>query len=426
MQSNSAYMNAEILSVGTELLLGQILDTHAVTMAKLLASCGISCNRRATVGDNLDRIVATLQEMLARADVVVTIGGLGPTVDDLTRDAIALALGDELVHEPEVERRLKAFYTLRKLPWIETVARQALRPESAVLIDNPNGTAPGLLCQKNGKVVIALPGPKGEFVPMAEGPVQQFLSRLDGENVIHSRVLRICGMGESEVESKVVELMAGENPSLAPYAHTGEVHLRITARASSEAAADLLIDPVEAQIRAILGSRVFGVDETTLEQATIELAVARHVTLAVAESMTGGGLGERLSSVAGASRTFVGGVISYSQTAKIELLDVDPETLESFGPVSAEVVREMAEGARTCLQSDFGVAVSGNAGPTSDVDNKPVGLVFVAVAGPRGTVVEEAKFRGTREDIRRRATQLALLRLREALLELAPTPTSRP
>ncbi len=415
-------MNAEILSVGTELLLGQILDTHAVTMAKLLASCGISCNRRATVGDNLDRIVETLQEMLARADVVVTIGGLGPTVDDLTRDAIALALGDSLVEEPEVERRLRAFYALRKLPWIETVARQALRPESAVLIDNPNGTAPGLLCQKNGKVVIALPGPRGEFDPMAEGPVRQFLSRLDGENVIHSRVLRICGMGESEVESKVVDLMAGENPSLAPYAHTGEVHLRITARASSEAEADGLIDPVEAQIRSILGSRVFGVDGTTLEQATIELAIARHVTLAVAESMTGGGLGERLSSVPGSSSAFLGGVICYGRTVKVNLLGVAEATLDKFGPVSSEVAIALAKGARTRVGSDYAVGITGNAGPTSDVDNKPVGLVFVAVAGPAGTTVEEAKFRGTREDIRRRATQLALLRLRDALLELEKPP----
>jgi nicotinamide-nucleotide amidase len=411
-------MNAEILAVGTELLLGQIVDTHSATMARILAECGINCNRRATVGDNLDRIVAMLQEMLERADVVVTIGGLGPTQDDLTRDAIAIALGDELVHEPEVERKLRKFFAARNVPWMDSIARQAQRPASATLIDNPNGTAPGLHCQKNGKTVIALPGPKGEFVPLANGSVRGILSKLQGGEVIHSRILRVCGLGESEVEARVLDLMEGKNPTVAPYAHPGEVHLRLTARASSEEEADKLIDPVEAQIRAILGDNLFGVDDTTLEKATIDLAVAKHATIAVAESMTGGGLGERLTSVTGASAAFLGGLITYNSRVKSALLDVSSETLDRFGPVSSEIASGMAQGVRAKTGATFGVSITGNAGPASDVDDKPVGLVFIAIAGPAGTQVEEVKYRGTREDIRRRASQYALVQLRLALLRI--------
>lgn len=411
-------MNAEILAVGTELLLGQTVDTHSATMGQILAKTGIACTRRMTVGDNFERIVGALNESLARADVVIAIGGLGPTEDDLTRDAIAQALGDEMVAEPEIEKKLKAFYAMRNIPWIPSVARQAMRPASAELIDNPNGTAPGLLCRKNGKVVIALPGPKGEFVPMAEGPVAEILSRLESGQVIHSRILRICGLGESEVEERIRHLSHGANPTVAPYAHTGEVHLRITARAHSQEAANKLLHPLEHDIREILGDAVFGTDATTLEQAVVDLALLNHATIAVAESMTGGGLGERLTSVDGASSAFLGGVISYVVDVKCDLLGVRKETLKAHGPVSEPVAREMAENVRQSVGATFGVSITGNAGPTSDVDGKPVGLVFVGLAGPAGTNVDQTRYRGTREDIRRRATQLALLRLRQALLAL--------
>src|SRR5580698_1243197 len=206
-------ITAEIVSVGTELLLGQIIDTHAPAMARLLAACGIACQRRGTLGDNLERLTAGLKEALERVDIVITIGGLGPTADDLTRDAIAAALGDGLVKEPKVEEALRKFFAVRGVPFIESNAKQALRPESAILIDNPNGTAPGLLCQKNGKTVIALPGPAGEFNPMAQGPVKDFLSRASGGGVIHSRTLRVTGIGESTVEDQIRHLMTSDNPT---------------------------------------------------------------------------------------------------------------------------------------------------------------------------------------------------------------------
>ena len=406
-------MTAEIVSVGTELLLGQIVDTHAPVMARILAECGIGCARRSTVGDNRQRLVDELKGALERADVLVTIGGLGPTVDDLTRDAIAEAVGDELVTHEELLAPLKAFFSSRGLGWVESNGRQAQVPTSGVPIDNPNGTAPGLHVSKGGKTVLALPGPKGEFNPMAEGPVREILRRLGGEGVIHSRTLRVVGIGESAAEERVRDLMDGDNPSVAPYAHLGEVHLRLTARASSVSEADAIIDPVAAEIRARLGDAVFGQDATTLEAAVLDALCARDRTLAVAESMTGGELAARLTGVSGMSSTFLGGVVAYTPRVKQMVLGVPAEALDD--PVSEEVARAMANGVRMRLGSTFGVGITGNAGPTADAGGKPVGLVYIAVAGPEGTTCAEGKYRGTREDVRRRATQQALVMLREAL-----------
>jgi nicotinamide-nucleotide amidase len=405
-------MNAEIISVGTELLLGQITDTHAPTMARILAECGIGCKHRATVGDNLDRVVDTLKLALERADVVVTIGGLGPTADDLTRDAIAIALDDVLELVPEVETKLKEFFSSRGYGWVESNSRQAMKPTCAELIPNPYGTAPGLVCRKNGKILFALPGPKGEFDPMANDQVKPILATLGGGVTIHSRTLRVIGVGESSVEELISELLASENPTVAPYAHIAEVHLRITARASNIAEADALIEPVDARIREILGSAVFGVDGTTLEESIISNLVSAGKTVALAESMTGGGLASRLVSVNGASKAFVGGVVAYTIAAKKELLGLD---VSEFGPVSAETASAMAVAVREKLGADFGVAITGNAGPTADVDGKPVGVVYVAIAFDAGVKVDQSNFRGTREDIRRRGEQVALRLLRESL-----------
>lgn len=411
-----AELTAEIVSVGTELLLGQILDTHAVTMAKLLAECGISCQRRHTVGDNLGRVVSTIRDALARVDIVVTIGGLGPTEDDLTRQAIAEALGDRLVLEPAVLERLKKYFAMRNVPWVVSNGNQAMRPESATLIDNPNGTAPGLFCEKDGKVVFALPGPRSEFNPMAQGFVRDYLAKRSGSKVIHSRILRVCGIGESAIEDSIKELTHAHNPTIAPYAKTGEVHLRLTARAASVVEADRLIDPLEAAVRAILGDAVYGIDETTLEAATLGELLKRKLTIAVAESMTGGMLGQRFTSVAGSSAAFLGGVICYSEPVKQALVGVRAETLSAYGPVSMESAREMAVGIRERIGSDFGVSVTGNAGPEVDRGAKPVGLTFIGIAGSDGCRVLENRFRGGREEIRNRASQAALVALREAVL----------
>ena len=405
--------------MGTELLLGQIVDTHAPTMAKILAECGIGCQRRSTVGDNLDRIVTVLKESLSRADVVVTIGGLGPTLDDVTRDAIAIALDDELELVPAMEQELRELFSQRNIRWSESILRQAYKPKCAELIPNANGTAPGLFARKNNKSIFALPGPRGEFDPMAKGSVKTLLASLSPGQIIHSKVLRIVGMGESHVEDLIKDLMESENPTVAPYAHPGEVHLRMTSKASSLEIAQAALVPVEAKIREILGDHVFGVDNSSLEETVLHLLVEARATLSVAESMTGGGLGSRITSTPGASAVFLGGIIAYVPAVKRELLGVSAESLRDDSPVSESVAREMAEGVRDRLSSTYGLSITGNAGPTSDEGDRPLGLYYVACAGPRRTVVEEVKTRSEREEVRRRATQVALGLLRQELMAKA-------
>lgn len=410
-------MTAEIVSVGTELLLGQIVDTHAALMARILAGCGIGCTRRSTIGDNMDRLVGILKDSLSRADVVITIGGLGPTADDITRDAIAIALGDELETVPEVAEKLRQFFSTRNIRMADSNLRQAQKPTSGRQIDNPNGTAPGLICEKGGKVVVALPGPKGEFDPMATGPVRQYLEQLQGGQVIHSRVLRIVGMGESSVEEVLRHLMDAENPTVAPYAQPAEVHLRVTARAATREDADRMIDPVVEQIHGILGNHLYGFNETTLEAAIIQLLVDRAETVAVAESMSGGSLSARLTSVAGSSKAFIGGVVPYTVATKSAILGISEALLQEHGPVSEEVAKAMAASIREKLGATYGVAITGNAGPTADIDGKPVGLAYIGLATAEGVAVDKAQYRGIREDIQRRSTQTALNMLRNEILK---------
>ncbi len=242
-------MIAEIVSVGTELLMGQIADTNAQYLGKILPELGISHHHRQTVGDNLDRFEAELRLALSRSDIVFTIGGLGPTEDDLTRDGIATVMDVEMDLDEEYSEKLRKLFALRNLPWLKSQNRQAMCPVGATMIENPNGSAPGLICPVGGKSIIALPGPRGEFIPMVDGPVMDFLRSLSTGLVIHSRILRVCAMGESMVENKLGDLMARANPSVAPYAKLGEVHLRLTASAPTLPQAEELLDPVEAEVR---------------------------------------------------------------------------------------------------------------------------------------------------------------------------------
>jgi nicotinamide-nucleotide amidase len=411
-------VTAEIVSVGTELLFGQIADTNAQHLGRLLPQLGISHMHRQTVGDNLGRVIEAIKLALSRSDIVFTIGGLGPTEDDLTREAIAAALEEDLVVDDRIVEKLRKLFALRNLPWVDSQAKQGSRPQCGKAVENPNGTAPGLICEKDGKVVIALPGPRGEFVPMVDGPVRDYLMKLGGGDVIHSHLLRICGLGESVVEERIRPVLESNNPTVAPYAHLGEVHLRITAHASTIDLAEAMIAPIEQRIREALGDAIFGSDEVTLEQAVVELLQKRDETVAVAESMTGGGLGERFTNVPGSGDVFIGGAITYDVELKKKLLGVDPDLLEdeNRGPVSDECARQMALGVRTLVGSTYGVSVTGNAGPSSDKGDKPVGLTYIGVAGPNGVEVEEFHFRGQRDSIRRRAQQAALTALRRVAL----------
>jgi nicotinamide-nucleotide amidase len=297
-------------------------------------------------------------------------------------------------------------------------AKQALIYAHGRPIPNPNGTAPGALLEKDGKIVISLPGPPNEMVPMVENHVVPLLSeRLSGaRQYLVTRVLRFIGIGESAVDERLQDLLAGTNPTVAPLAHTGEVHIRLGAKASSVAAAEELIHPVEAQIRRRLGRFIYGIDKTTLEQAVIHLLIERGKTLAVAESCTGGGLGARLTSIPGSSAAFLGGIISYSNEVKERLLGVPEELLAEHGAVSAPVAGAMARGARERLGADYALSITGVAGPDGGTESKPVGLAYVGLAGPNGVRTTENHFIGIREDVRRRSTQVALQMLREDLI----------
>jgi nicotinamide-nucleotide amidase len=409
-------MTAEIVSIGTELLMGQIADTNAQHIGRMLPELGITHRHRQTVGDNLERMVEALKLAISRSEVVFTIGGLGPTEDDLTREAVAQALDEPLVEDPHITERLHKLFALRNIPWTDSQQRQSMRPACARIVDNPSGTAPGMICEKAGKVVIALPGPRGEFLPMLEGPIREYLKGLSQGVTIASKLLRVVGMGESYVERQVSELLSSENPTVAPYAHPGEVHLRITAKADSEENARRLIEPFEARIREILGDSVYATGEESLESHVLRRLQEKGHTLAVAESCTGGGLSARLTGVPGASAVFLGGVISYSNEVKERLLSVHPGVLLEHGAVSAECASDMAEGVRGLIGSDWALSVTGVAGPGGGTEKKPVGLVFIGCSGPDGTTVEEHKFRGSRDSIRVRTVQMALVQLRKRLM----------
>jgi nicotinamide-nucleotide amidase len=408
---------AETVSIGTELLLGHTVDTNAAEAGRVFAECGLAHTYRQTVGDNLPRIVEALRLALGRADVVVTIGGLGPTEDDLTREGVAAALDDSLVHDPGIEAHLRRHFETRRLTWVDSQLRQALRPRCAAPLINKHGTAPGLLCKKGDKTVIALPGPRGEFLPMLEGPVRDVLVKIGGGQVVRSRVLRVVGLGESVVEDRLRDLMSSSNPTLAPYAKTGEVHLRLTRLDSDLDAADAALDPLEQEIRRRLGDAVYGVNDETLEAVTVSLLLRRENTVATAESCTGGWLGSRLTSVPKASACYVGGVVSYSNQLKERLLGVRRETLDAHGAVSAEVAEEMALGAKERLGSDYAVSVTGIAGPEGGTPDKPVGLVYIGVATPFSVEAHRHWFAGLRETVRFWSTQMALFHLRNQVLD---------
>ncbi len=407
-------VTAEIVAIGTELLLGEIVDTNSRDLAEAFARYGIIHRWRVTVGDHRGRMVEAIRSAYQRSDLTFTIGGLGPTADDLTREAVAEVLGEELILDEEALQELRERIE-RKRPWIESLAKQCYRPASGRLLRNPVGTAPALMCEKDGKVIFSLPGPRAEFRYVLQTYVEPFLAGL-GQGVILSRTLRIVGIPEAAVEAEVKDLVTGENPSVAPLVKPGEVHLRVTARARTAEEAQALLSPIVSVIKGRLGRAVYGEDEGDLAQAVLELLKYKKSTLATAESCTGGLLGERLTAIPGASEVYKGGFITYTNELKAGLLAVAKVDLHRFGAVSEPVARQMAEGARRATGADYAVSITGIAGPSGGTPEKPVGLVFYGVSGPRGTEVRQEVFPGDRENIRTLAVQSALALLREHLM----------
>jgi nicotinamide-nucleotide amidase len=412
-------MTAEILSIGTELLLGQTMDTDAAFLGRTLASLGINLYRKGTVGDNFTRVVAMIREARERADLLVLCGGLGPTEDDLTKEAAAEAFGEELVMDEAAAHHIRAIFERRGAPMVESNLKQALVFRNGRGIPNPNGTAPGALLEKEGKIVVCLPGPPRELLPMVNDFLAPFLTeRLDGaRQVLRSRVLRVIGIGESAMEEKVRDLLHGENPTVAPLAHLGEAHLRITARAGSAADAEALIAPVERALRVRLGADVYGADDETLEAMVIERLRLQGLRLATAEAATGGLLAARLSAVEGSAEPFPGGIVNPAVEAGPALIGISEALLREHGFASAAVAEAFAEGVRRSLSTDFGLAVTGLRGPGGATAEKPAGLVFIGLAGPEGTGSRRFEFPGRPGEVRERAVNVALDWLRRRLLD---------
>jgi len=416
----SQLTRAEIISVGTEHLLGQIVDTNATYLCTVLAELGVAVYFRSTVGDNVRRVQDVFLHALTRADLILSTGGLGPTDDDLTVAAVAEALGLPLTRHEEAWAHIQEFFRKRQRPLSSQQEKQAMLPRGARMIPNPRGSAPGVIIEHKNKTLIFTPGVPREMKGMVKDHIVPYLRErgLAGREVIRSRVLRITGLGESAVEDRLRDLMrSSENPTIAPYAHTGECHVRITARGAGTTV-DPLLDRAEAAIRERLGHAVYSIGEMTLEQVVAQALAAGKISIAVAESCTGGLLGHRLTLPPGASAYLDGGVIAYSNAAKGRWLEVSAEILERHGAVSAEAARAMAEAVRKQAGTDLGVAVTGIAGPTGATAEKPVGLVYIALAHRNGTDVREVRF-GTepgRAGVKYLASQTALDLIRRHLL----------
>ena len=387
-------MTAEILCVGSELLLGNITNGNARWIAEQLASLGVPHQRQMVVGDNRERLMAEVRQAAGRCRVLITTGGLGPTPDDLTTEAIAAAFETPLVEHPEVWAEIQARLSARGRTCSPSNRRQAFLPQGAALLPNPTGTAPGMIWSPvPGFTVLTFPGVPSEMKAMWQQTAAPWLRQSGlAAGVFASRMLRFWGVSESALAEEMADLLEQANPTVAPYAGAGEVKLRITARAEHLAEAEALLEPVEREIRHRTGLSCFGVDDQDLAAVVLDRLRQRGQSVAVAESCTGGGLGAALAAVPGASDVFLGGVIAYANRVKQQVLGVPEALLETHGAVSDPVAEAMAEGARRLTGADWGLAITGVAGPGGGSEQKPVGLVHIALAGPQGCSSEGLRF----------------------------------
>ncbi len=410
-------MTAEIICVGTELLLGNIVNTNAAFLSEKLAYLGINCYFQTVVGDNRDRLLSVINTALSRADILIFSGGLGPTEDDLTKETVAEALGKKLIRDKKAEQEIADYFALRGRITTDNNWKQADVIEGCEILYNKNGTAPGIFVSEGEKTVILLPGPPLELKSMFTDSVMPKLQQKCGQ-VFYSQTVKIVGPGESSVETQILDMLdTQDNPTIAPYAKTGEVHLRVTARAKDEKEAREKTAPVVEELYRRFGNAVYTTDaDETLEMALTKLLMKKKYTMTTAESCTGGMIAARMVNAPGVSAVLKSGFITYANEAKEELLGVSHDTLEKFGAVSRETAEEMAEGAAKAAHTDAAVAVTGIAGPDGGTKEKPVGLVYIGV-NVRGNVeVREYHFSGSRQKIRESVTAAALTFLREKLL----------
>lgn len=399
-------MRAEILSCGTELLLGHITDTNATYLAQSLAALGIDLYFVSQVGDNQGRIVETLRRAWERSDLIVMTGGLGPTEDDLARESISALLGETMQVDPRLEAELRGIFAARHATMPERNIKQATLIPSAQALPNPRGTAPGWMVEKDGRIIVAMPGVPREMYQMWEHEVVPRLSPYTGGRLF-TRILRVWGLGESAVEERLDAMLHNTNPTIATYAKNDAIDVRITAKAGTQEQVEQMVAGMEAQARQILGYYVFGVDKDTLQSVIGRHLTQRNQWLAVMESMTGGLLASTITDQPDSSKHFTGGIVAYSPDVKVQL-GVPRETIERYGMVSEETARAMAHAIRDYFHADYGLGITGVAGPEKQ-EEKPVGTVHIAIEGPEGVVTGMGpSWRASREDNKRLATLAAL------------------
>ena len=411
-------MKAEIITVGTEILLGDILNTNCRYLSRELAAMGIEMYYQITVGDNEERLLKTLEESLNRSDIVICTGGLGPTEDDITKEVCAKYFGYELeLHKPSLDAMIERFKYMNRVP-TKNNEKQAYFPKEAYILKNDNGTAPGCIMEKEGKMIVVLPGPPKEMESMFENYVKPYLSKLT-DDVIESEVLRIIGVGESKVENDILDIIDSQtNPTIATYAKGYECTLRITAKAKSVEEAKELIKPMSDEMKRRFGQSLYATGETSIEEVVAKMLVENNLKIAVAESCTGGMVSASLINYPGISSVFMEGCVTYSNEAKMKSLGVKKETLDVYGAVSDKCAKEMASGVAARYNTNVGIATTGIAGPGGGTDEKPVGLVYFGIYINGKVITKKYVFNGDRQGIRERATRTILNDLRLELLNM--------
>ena len=412
-------MKAEILCVGTEILLGDIVNTNAQFISKGLADLGIEVYHQSVVGDNPQRLLDEFRKSFERTDIIITTGGLGPTQDDLTKETGAEYFNREMILDKNSLTQLESYFKKMGKSNLEgNNIKQAYFPEGASIFPNPHGTAPGCCMEQNGKILIILPGPPKEAKPMFENYVVPFLKKYSN-GVIKSKTLRVCGIGESSMAESVSDLINNSvNPTVAPYAKENDTILRITARANTEEEAVELIKPIESKIREKLGINIYGEDDDTMEEVIGKLLINKELTISSAESCTGGLIAARLVNYPGISAVFKEGAVTYTNEAKMKRLGVKKDTLDKFTAVSSETAKEMAEGIAKTANTDIGIATTGVAGPGGGTYENPVGLVYIGLYINGKTYVKKCQYSGSRDVVRQRATMTALDLIRRHIINL--------
>jgi len=411
-------MKAEIITVGTEILLGDILNTNTHYLSNELANMGVDVYYQITVGDNENRLLNQLEESFRRSDLVVLTGGLGPTQDDLTKEVCAKYFNlDMEFHQPSWDKIIEIHNKMKRTP-TENNKKQAYFPVNSIILPNEYGTAPGCIMEKDNKTIIVMPGPPREMKPMFDNFVKPFLQK-NSEDILKSKVIRIIGVGESKVENDLLDLIQKQvNPTIATYAKDGECTVRITAKGKTVEEVEKLILPVVKEIKNRFKETVYGEDETTIEDEVAKILVKNNLTISVAESCTGGMVSSSLINYPGISSVFMEGCVTYSNEAKMKSLNVREETLNSVGAVSEQCAKEMAEGVAARHNTNIGLSTTGIAGPEGGSEEKPVGLVYMGIKINDKTIVKKYIFNGDRQQIRYRACKTLLNDLRLELLNI--------